>query len=126
MTITRDAGSEKGVSWVASSESSIHNVLNTSSCLLHAPLQASLLLSRGTGSPTFTRATKSWGFNELGYLKELSSGCAFFGGARLVGIYSQNLNYSAQQLGQPAQLQKLTTETVLTQLLVLEVLILWV
>jgi len=96
MTITRDAGSEKGVSWVASSESSIHNVLNTSSCLLHAPLQASLLLSRGTGSPTFTRATKSWGFNELGYLKELSSGCAFFGGARLVrNLFSKSELFSA-------------------------------
>jgi hypothetical protein len=30
------------------------------------------------------RATKAWGFNELGYLEELASGCAFFGGARLV------------------------------------------
>jgi hypothetical protein len=38
----------------------------------------------GTGGPTWSRATKAWGFNELGYLEELASGCAFFGGARLV------------------------------------------
>lgn len=51
---------------------------------LFAPLKSSLVLSEGTGSPTFTRATKAWGFNELGYLEEIASGCAFFGGARLV------------------------------------------
>ena len=84
MTITRDAGNVKGVSWVASSESSIHNILNTASCLFHAPLQASLFLSRGAGSPTFSRATKAWALNELGILEELPSGCAFFAGARLV------------------------------------------
>lgn len=84
MTITRDAGSEKGVSWVADIESSVYNVLNMSSCLLHAPLQASLVLSRGTGVATFSRATKAWRFNELGYLQEVPSGCAIFQGARLV------------------------------------------
>jgi len=52
--------------------------------LLFAPLKSSLVLSEGTGSPIFTRTTKAWGFNELGYLEELASGCAFFGGARLV------------------------------------------
>ena len=52
--------------------------------LLFAPLKSSLVLSEGTGSPIFTRATKAWGFNELGYLTEIASGCAFFGGARLV------------------------------------------
>ena len=51
---------------------------------MYAPLTSSLLLERGVGYPTWSRATKAWGFNELGYLEELASGCAFFGGARLV------------------------------------------
>ena len=49
-----------------------------------ANLTSSLILDEGTGGPTWSRPTKAWGFNELGYLKELASGCAFFGGARLV------------------------------------------
>ena len=49
-----------------------------------AKLTSSLILDEGTGGPTWSRATKAWGFNELGYLEELASGCAFFGGARLV------------------------------------------
>ena len=49
-----------------------------------ANLKSSLILDEGTGDPTWSRATKAWGFNELGYLEELASGCAFFGGARLV------------------------------------------
>jgi hypothetical protein len=49
-----------------------------------ANLKSSLILDEGTGGPTWSRATKAWGFNELGYLMELASGCAFFGGARLV------------------------------------------
>lgn len=49
-----------------------------------ANLKSSLILDEGTGGPTWSRATKAWGFNELGYLEELASGCAFFGGARLV------------------------------------------
>jgi hypothetical protein len=51
---------------------------------MYAPLKSSLLLERGVGYPTWSRATKAWGFNELGYLTEIASGCAFFGGARLV------------------------------------------
>jgi len=51
---------------------------------LLAELTSSLILDEGTGDPTWSRATKAWGFNELGYLEELPSGCAFFGGARLV------------------------------------------
>ena len=54
------------------------------SSTFYAPLETSLILQRGTGDPTWSRATKAWGFNELGYLEELASGCAFFGGARLV------------------------------------------
>jgi len=49
-----------------------------------ANLTSSLILDEGTGDPTWSRATKAWGFNELGYLEEIASGCAFFGGARLV------------------------------------------
>lgn len=49
-----------------------------------ANLTSSLILDEGTGGPTWSRATKAWAFNELGYLEELDSGCAFFGGARLV------------------------------------------
>lgn len=56
----------------------------TDSSTFYAPLETSLILQRGTGNPTWSRATKAWGFNELGYLEELASGCAFFGGARLV------------------------------------------
>jgi len=49
-----------------------------------ANLASSLILDEGAGDPTWSRATKAWGFNELGYLEEIASGCAFFGGARLV------------------------------------------
>ena len=85
MTISLDSGGGyTGVSWKGSSETSIHNIINTSACTLYAPLKSSLILSKGTGDPTWSRATKAWGFNELGYLEELASGCAFFGGARLV------------------------------------------
>lgn len=57
---------------------------------MYAPLKSSLLLERGVGYPTWSRATKAWGFNELGYLEELASGCAFFGGARLVRNFIRN------------------------------------
>ena len=52
--------------------------------IFRANLTSSLEPSVGVGGHTFSRATKAWGFNELGYLEELASGCAFFGGARLV------------------------------------------
>jgi len=51
---------------------------------LYLRLKTSIVPDVGSSTPTFTRATKAWGFNELGYLEELPSGCAFFGGARLV------------------------------------------
>lgn len=62
-----------------------------------ANLTSSLILDEGTGDPTWSRATKAWGFNELGYLEELASGCAFFGGARLVRnrIGGNSDNYSS-------------------------------
>jgi len=69
-------------------------LLNSST--FFAPLKTSLILQRGTGDPTWSRATKAWGFNELGYLEELASGCAFFGGARLVrNIVSSTEDVSA-------------------------------
>ena len=59
-------------------------VLPSAGLTMLAKLTSSLILDEGTGGPTWSRATKAWGFNELGYLEELASGCAFFGGARLV------------------------------------------
>lgn len=51
---------------------------------MQAPLETSLVLRKGTGDPTYSRTTKKWGFNELGLLKEVLSGCASFDGVRLV------------------------------------------
>jgi hypothetical protein len=59
-------------------------VLPSAGRTMLAKLTSSLILDEGTGGPTWSRATKAWAFNELGYLEELASGCAFFGGARLV------------------------------------------
>lgn len=82
MTVSFDSSS--GISYRGSTETSIHNLVNTTSCTLYAPLASALTLSKGTGNPTWSRATTAWGFNELGYLEGLASGCAFFGGTRLV------------------------------------------
>ena len=61
-----------------------------------AELTSSLILDEGTGNPTWSRATKAWGFNEIDYLEELASGCAFFGGARLVrNLFSKSELFSA-------------------------------
>ncbi len=46
--------------------------------------KSSLILEEGTGGPTWSRATEAWRFNDQGYLRKLPSGCAEFGGARLV------------------------------------------
>ncbi len=58
------------------------NLLQTA--IFRSNLTTSLVPYVGAGGPTWSRATKAWGFNELGYLEEIASGCAFFGGARLV------------------------------------------
>lgn len=85
MTVSFDSsGGWAGISYKGSTETSIHNLVNTTSCTLYTPLASALTLSKGTGNPTWSRATTAWGFNELGYLEDLASGCAFFGGARLV------------------------------------------
>lgn len=49
----------------------------------YAPLTHSLILTRGTGDPTYTRATTAWGFDNEGVLQEVPAGVARFGGARL-------------------------------------------
>lgn len=50
----------------------------------YAPLTNSLILTRGTGNPTYTRATASWAFDNEGKLIAVPSGAARFGGARMV------------------------------------------
>lgn len=82
MTVSFDSSS--GISYKGSTETSIHNLVNTTSCTLYAPSASSLTLSKGTGNPTWSRATTAWGFNELGFLRDVPSGCAMFGGVRLV------------------------------------------
>ena len=48
------------------------------------PLRGSLALQNGSGSPTFTRATAAWGFNELGKLYKVPSGAVRMRGYRPV------------------------------------------
>lgn len=50
----------------------------------YAPLTHSLILTRGTGDPTFTRATSAWEFDNEGKLITVPSGGSRFGGARMV------------------------------------------
>lgn len=49
-----------------------------------APLTHSLVLARGTGSPTFTRASTATFTDWEGVLRTVPSGCARFEGARMV------------------------------------------
>jgi len=52
---------------------------------LYIPLLNTLVPSRGTSAPTFTRATSAWVFDNEGKLNlNVPSGCARFTGARLV------------------------------------------
>lgn len=50
----------------------------------YAPLTHSLVLTRGTGSPTYTRATTAYVTDFEGLLKQVPSGAARFSGARVV------------------------------------------
>lgn len=50
----------------------------------YASLKNSLVPEVGTGGPTWSRATTAWRFNDIGLLRQIPSGCAEFGGARLV------------------------------------------
>ncbi len=60
---------------------SLSSPLNSSE--FYAPLTHSLVLTRGTGDPTYSRVTVAWEFDYNGYLVEIPSGVARFGGARL-------------------------------------------
>ena len=50
----------------------------------YASLKTSLVPEVCTGGPSWSRATAAWRFNDIGYLQQIPSGCAEFGGARLV------------------------------------------
>lgn len=57
--------------------------LNQSS--LYLPLKSTIVPSKGTSTPTFTRATAAWSFDNEGKLNlNVPSGCARFQGGRLV------------------------------------------
>ena len=58
--------------------------LPTAGQTFYASLKTSLVPEVGTGGPTWSRATAAWRFNDQGYLRQIPSGCAEFGGARLV------------------------------------------
>lgn len=51
---------------------------------LYIPLLNTLVPSRGTSAPTFTRATSAWVFDNEGKLRTVPSGCVRMQGARLV------------------------------------------
>lgn len=58
-------------------------ILNQSS--LYLPLKSTIVPSKGTSTPTFTRATAAWSFDNEGKLNlNIPSGCPRFTGARLV------------------------------------------
>lgn len=84
MTVSTTAGGDfKGVSFAASTEGTAYNQLNLSS--LHLPLTDTVVPARGSSTPTFTRATAAWSFDNEGKLNlNVPSGCVRFSGGRLV------------------------------------------
>ena len=64
------------------SVSAIQRLFNSAS--FYAPLTHSLVPERGTGSPTFTRASTATFTDWEGVLRTVPSGCARFEGARMV------------------------------------------
>lgn len=58
--------------------------LPTAGQTFYASLKTSLVPEVGTGGPTWSRATAAWRFNDIGLLRQIPSGCAEFGWARLV------------------------------------------
>lgn len=50
----------------------------------YAPLTNTIVTGRGSSTPTFTRATTAWSFDNEGNLKTVPSGCVRMQGARLV------------------------------------------
>lgn len=76
-------GAIQGISFAASTEGTAYNQLNLSS--LHLPLTDTVVPARGSSTPTFTRATAAWSFDNEGKLNlNVPSGCARFKGGRLV------------------------------------------
>ncbi len=72
----------------------VARILGTST--FYAPLTHSLALTRGTGSPTFTRATAATVFDNEGKLITVPSGASRHVGARYVrNLLSYSENYSA-------------------------------
>jgi len=71
-----------GAQDVTGSGDPVAPILNASQ--FYAPLTHSLVLTRGTGNPTYTRATNAWEFDNEGKLILVPSGAARFGGARMV------------------------------------------
>ncbi len=67
---------------IAASFSSNETLLQTAQ--FRAKLKNSLVLTAGSGDPSFSRGTAAWRFNERGFLRTVPSGCAVFDGARLV------------------------------------------
>lgn len=67
--------------------SAIQRLFNSAS--FSAPLTHSLTLERGTGSPTFTRATTATFQDFEGVLRTVPSGCARFQGGRMVRNWIQ-------------------------------------
>ena len=59
-------------------------VTKRSQAPLYWPLRGSLSLQNGGGTPTFTRATAAWGFNETGKLYKVPSGAVRMRGYRPV------------------------------------------
>lgn len=76
-------GAIQGISFAASTEGTAYNQLNLSS--LHLPLTDTVVPARGSSTPTFTRATAAWSFDNEGKLNlNIPAGCPRFTGARFV------------------------------------------
>lgn len=81
------------------------------SATFYAPLTHSLVLTRGTGNPTFTRATTAYVTDFEGLLKQVPSGAARFSGARVV----RNLVVASTNIGGAGFTRTVTGAGSLTQ-----------
>jgi len=77
-----------------------------------APLKTSLFLARGTGSPTYTRATTAYVTDFEGLLKQVPSGCARFTGARMVWNQLNDSEDNTINNGAPTSNCTVTSSTV--------------
>lgn len=85
-----------GAQDVTGSGDPVAPILNASQ--FFAPLKSTLVLTRGSGNPTYTRATTAWEFDNEGKLITVPSGGARFGGGRMVRnfiTYTQDLSNAA-------------------------------